>query len=307
MAAVLHNPVFFTHSLLDKPPADPDAIGLVTESPETSLDDLHRQVVAASVTTAGSGGGVTANYVLTTRSDGQWLYATPNTAPADYQWNGTLSVPNTWDWSSGTLIIRPAVPAAEHQENDSMEKELELAQAKLETAETKLETAEAAVTELTTAKAGLEQELATAQNEAKDLGVKVTELETAREALVAQLETATAKITEHETTIASLTGQLDAYKAAEAEKAVAEKLAARIAALPEEFRKAHAKKDEAKRKEVEARWAKKTDEEWAEYVEDLLGYVPTKVGFVRLSQEEGLLPQPGSESTIAAELKSLLK
>ena len=45
--AVLHNPIFFTLSALDVPPADPDALGNVSEDPNVSNDQLRELVTSA--------------------------------------------------------------------------------------------------------------------------------------------------------------------------------------------------------------------------------------------------------------------
>lgn len=55
-AAILHNPVFFTHSALDVPPGDPDAVGLAKEDKDgvdhTSAEgDLRHQLTSASAHT----------------------------------------------------------------------------------------------------------------------------------------------------------------------------------------------------------------------------------------------------------------
>lgn len=46
---VLHNPVFFTVSALDVPPADPDSTGVGTEDPEVDSVQLHQRLLAAAL------------------------------------------------------------------------------------------------------------------------------------------------------------------------------------------------------------------------------------------------------------------
>lgn len=43
---ILHNPVFMTHSLLSRTPADADATGLVSENPEVTHEQLREQLLA---------------------------------------------------------------------------------------------------------------------------------------------------------------------------------------------------------------------------------------------------------------------
>lgn len=134
--------------------------------------------------------------------------------------------------------------------------------------------------------AALQSEVAAAQKRAVELEASVEALRTANEALTAELaavqEAHTALLTER----AEAQAKLDAIEAQAASVAKQELVEKRLAELGEDFLKAHAKRDEAKRLKVEERFASLTDEQWEEEKE-LLGLAATRVSYAQRTALEG--------------------
>ncbi len=148
-------------------------------------------------------------------------------------------------------------------------------EAKLEEAEAKINdiTRDAATDELATKLADAEAEVARLTTENEEFATSLEEAKTSKEALAGQLEEANANIETLTAAVADLTQRVEDFEADEAEAAAAERLAERIANLPEHFQEAHAKRDEESRARVESKWSEMDDETWESYKNDeLLAY-----------------------------------
>lgn len=308
-AAVLHNPVFFTNSALNKPPADPDALGTVSERPEAIPEEMveewmKRKKEKYPVEKPGYGKLVTVNSLngLTSTTTGTYL--------VDAETTHWLFVPHT------------AAITEEKAMNDEMiaalKAEKEAAEAKIDALTAKLTLAESIETE----RAELAEQVAALNEKIVALETTVAEITTSRDALIAERDQAIASFEASEARIAELSAQVDAFEAekaafeeeaarVEAARVLAEKLAARLASLPVEFMKVHSARDEATRTRLETKWvAFETDEEWEEYKKhELLGYTPAqpRLGYRQRSEQEGTLVNnevtPGLRDKLAAVIK----
>jgi len=307
--AINHNPVFFTVAVLDVPPADPDAAGRGSEDPATVEEDLKAQVAVADRIT---------KYAMTVSQAGP---GTSGTAGAGFNgwWvpTGTASAGNGGSNMNEEMVKRLQAEknqaeqklieittkySAKEVEQDAKIAELTAARdaAVAETAKIKSES-ETRISELTTARDSAVAELAKVKDE---LETRVSDLTTARDHVVQQMEQLAARIPVFEEEIKGLRAQVETIEAAKAEvqaktaeNAKKARLAARIAQLPESFRKLHAAKPEENRTRVEAKWSDMTDEQWEQYKNDeLLGYQQTKIGYALRSAAEGVLPKTGTES-----------
>jgi len=159
---------------------------------------------------------------------------------------------------------------------------------------------ETRIAELTTARDSAVQELAKVKDE---LETRVSDLTTAREHVVQQMDEVIKRVEFLEEENKGLRAQIAQVESAKAEvqaktaeNAKKARLAARIAQLPESFRKLHAAKPDETRERIEAKWSDMTDEQWEQYKNDeLLGYQTTKIGYVLRSAAEGVVPQGGTE------------
>lgn len=116
---------------------------------------------------------------------------------------------------------------------------------------------------------------------------RIAELETALEAAKTELTNAAASMSTLEAKIAEQGTKLAAFETAEQEAVKAALLKTRIASLPASYREAHEKR--ADRADVEARWMRKDDQEWTDFVADLS--LPTmRKSYLERSEEEGRLP-----------------
>lgn len=287
-AAVLHNPVFFTVSALDKPPADPDAQGTVSEDPTKDHEKLSQELLALPA--------IASMVEIHTAS-------------------GTLVLRNVPMTMTSTKTTVGDSPAGALEDLHMEEIIVQLKAEKL--------TAEAKVTELAAEKSVVEQKLAATEKLVQasadettalaaevaalktrlaELETSMTEANTAREGLATELAAAQEQIKALETEKAGLIEKLAAFEAKEAAVASQARLAARKAELPEAYAKAHAARKEEDRVKVEARWAAMSDEQWAEHRDELLvGFGTPKPGYVARSAAEGQLPSgtSGEDSPMA--------
>jgi hypothetical protein len=229
--AILHNPVFFTNSALDVPPADADARGLGSES---TAADVEAEQRAALVSAASNAQEQTMN--------GQALKDLLS------QLEGRLA---------------EQVTAALNERN---------------------------------------AEVIALEARASAAELLVTEKDTALVAVQAQIAMLTQELTEAQTALDVVTAQLAEHTAAAAAAELAAKRTARVAALPEPVRVAHAKRDETKRERLELKWASMSDEDFAVYLEDELGITPMATAaaregsYLERSQKEGILPTASSDA-----------
>lgn len=162
--------------------------------------------------------------------------------------------------------------------------------------------------ELSTATSRISELEATLESTTVVNSARVSELETLIEAskiayaeLEASFTAATDKSTALEAQVAEKTTELEAAKtrlaeidAQKAETDRVAKLNERLAELPEAYREAHMKREDAKRAELALEWSTMTAEAWASKIEDISLALPkggTKTAsYLERSRREGLLP-----------------
>lgn len=143
-------------------------------------------------------------------------------------------------------------------------------------------------------------ELARLTARVAELEGQLAERDTALTAATTEVTAANATITELNAAVTERDTALATYREVEAAAAVAATLQARIAELPAAYLAAHNALPDARRLEIETRWAAKTDEEWKEVLETA-SIVPTvQRSYLRRSAEEGTLPVGGAGSTNGA-------
>ena len=261
---MLHNPVFFTVSALDVPPADKAAMGEGTENPDVSVDTIRQRLVAV------------ANHApWQEMRAAQHKPASPKGERMDPEvLEGLVSAKIKAEADLAALTEKYAAALAEITVKDAAITAAEFVKTKLVELET-----EAVAT--------------------KDLSTKFAELETVRDALVAEKDVALGKVTELEAKVAELQVIADAVAATAAEKAKADLLASRIELLPVAYRKAHEARDEEKRTAIETRWVAMSGEDFGAVVEEIaaaVGITGIRVSFLDRSAAEGALATAESES-----------
>lgn len=259
---IAHEPVFFTHSALDVPPADPDAVGVGVEgSDDSELETkLTKQLTGEETDDVEEADDVAARLQL------------PQ-APVF-----PAASPNATD----DAALRAAAAAA-HQESHSEEDQMDPEQMVAE-----LEALREQIATLTTT----ETELATAQARIVELEQQLTEAQTAREGFAAAAsEAAAAAETAHAELVAraeAAEARVAEYERVEREAAEATRFEARLAELPESYRAALQKRSEEEQTAFRARWTAASDEAWSVFKADaLLGYENIQVSYLTLSNREG--------------------
>lgn len=281
--AVLHNPVFFTVSALDVTPADPAAVGLVTEAGEDgSEEDLARDLTAATTTDF--------------RVTNVWI---PTVTTSSGTWIGSGS---SGAWQNTTQLE----VAMEESEKKVLEDARDAALGKVTELDATVAVLETRVAELEGSLAGHGTPLAEAER--AELTTRITELETALEAAKTARETADARLVELEQAaaeVAKVQAEADVKAAEDAKEAV---LVQRMSVLGKDFLKAFAKRSEADQSRLKVRWAAMSAEEWTDFT-DSLGLMPTRVGFRFRSEEEGLLSVGGGvgDNSVAARVARIRK
>jgi len=324
-AAILHNPVFFTHSLLDKPPADPHATGVTAEDPEVTADQLREALQP----------------VLAAKADEDDLKVGWDAA-AGAGWY-SLSVKATPDTKSLIAALQDTLVAYAHsagilQEESMTPEEIAALAAAKEAADHKVAELEQQIAELTAKLAELEAKLAavpapepvtepapTTEANRKNpeeyddteelpkkkaalevLEVQVAELTASKAALQSELEAAQAVIAERDQKIAELEQALGEYHAAEVTEVRAAKLATRKAELSPAYLAAHERHAPEVKARIEDAWLALDDAGW-DLKKQELGATAVKVGFVRRTEAEGGVLPVASQSDILGKIRGSLK
>lgn len=307
--SINHNPVFFTVSVLDVKPADPDAQGKGSEDPSVLEDDLKAQVATAERIASVTKDGV--------RSGCWWspMAVADTGGPMDEKLLKQLKDEKS---AAEAKVIELTTRYTQH-ENDLSAKIVELTAARDEAraasaaASTVKGELEIKVVELTTARDAAVADLVKVKSE---MDAKLSDVTTARDYIKGELDKVLARIPELEAEIVTYKAQQAEVEAAKADvakksadNAKRTKLVSRLASLPEQFRALHAIKAEDVRARVEQKWSDMSDEQWDTYKNDeLLGYMTTKVGYALRSASEGILPAGAAEDDdIKARVKKLLK
>ena len=262
-------PIFFTLSALNVPPADPDAKGMIEDKVEEDMPGRATQHAAGQVAfdkATASGDAPKANE------------------------------------DQPRVEAHHGQRAQEDVMAENTQKALDLA---LEANELLKVDNEALKTEKVTVEASLsdiEAKLAQAQADADDAALTrdalQTELTTANEklaALVADLEAASAQLVE--------------VSAKEEKAAREARWVARFQELPESYRTAFAKRSDEEQARFVERWSNASEEAWGEFQGDLLvAFADTKISYLDLSLKEGKLPNSADEgSDLGARIAALTK
>lgn len=298
--AILHNPVFFTHSLLSRMPADPAATGKVTEDPDREMQDLMDELMNNAATADVVNGTTTTLTTGGTSATPIWI-STPSTTGGSLN-TDTITIPFVQTTPNLELLVADAVQRELEsqraaQEQSEMTETLETLEAANVALQAEIEALKAKVTAMETP---ADSKCETCGNSCQC--AKVTELETVRDALKTECDTAMARVAELEQTLAATQEKLNGYEVKAAEVAAAQRLVDRLAQLPEAYREAHAKRDAEKRTQLEAVWMQLSDEEWALRLDELSVVLPMqKASFVERSRQAGPLPS-GESMDIRAKL-----
>ena len=303
---ILHNPVFFTNTGLNVPPADKDAVGAIAEGGAPETDALRLRLnpqMALNVNTSQTAQIHTSGYVQ--------VYPQNTTTTTTTTWPGPWWIPNTtagtvWIDAQGNPITitttTTAIPAV-------ASKEPTMPQPK--TPETPAVVAEEVFKETIIVEVHPDEEID--GNKEQDIVLSATELLAAAEAEVAKLtlqrDTAHGELTAAQAAIEALNAAFEAMKAKldaletfkrEGDKALL--ISSRVAALPETMQAALGKNDNV-RKRVEEK-AAASEDIWTAYREELLvGHsVAPKIDYVARTEAAGGALPTGAEPAASGKL-----
>lgn len=277
-ARVLHNPVFFTHSLLSRRPADANATGLVSEDPGANVDEMARRCLQGKKSDDVEDDPQHEQDPMDELEDLLEELDLAHTAPA----LAAVPVLAASTELGGHIMTEKELDelkAAHEAQVTALQAELATVRAELEAVTLRLDGAATQLAEVSTARDAIATALEVAEAQ---LGIKVLELEQAQ------------------TELARLQAEEDA-------RVRAAKLESRIAELNETYRASHAKHPEELRAKIEAHWAELTDEEWEVKKAELMAGMPARVGYVARSQQEGALLVAEQSGGILARLTSHIK
>jgi len=263
-ARVLHNPVFFTHSLLSRRPADAGAVGLVTEDPSVSPETLKQEMM------------------MDPPSERRRRQNTPPAAAATLE--SVLAVAS----QPGGTMTDEEIQALEKANSDLTALMAEL------------------VVQMETLAASRATEGTENSTKMETYETQVAELMTARDALATTLQETEATLEVVRGELATALAELGVLQEREAAQASAERLAARLLELHENYRAAHERRDPAIQQKLEALWLALSDEDWELKKIELSAGLPVKVGYVVRSQTEGALPV-GESDDLKAKIESHIK
>lgn len=269
-ARVLHNPVFFTHSLLSKRPADPAASGLVSEDPASDIQAMEQQLKQRQQDD-------------TEDDDEDELFE------------------DTFLKQERVAELEPALAASNESGGQTMTEQ------EFETMKSDHETLQGSFVELQGKMDAIAAELVDANAKIADADTAVAELTTARDALAATLQATEEQLAQVTEELGVTKAELETLRAQNDERSRAERLQARIDSLHEKYREAHMKRDPEVRAKIEAHWAVLTDDEWELKLEELLAGLPARVGYVARSQQEGALLVAETSGDIFTKITSHIK
>lgn len=271
---IAHDPVFFTNAALDCPNADVDASGLGLEGAPAEIEDKLARALKADY-----------------GEKDEELLALVASLPGGES-------PNTQTQPAPVVINAAAVTTEEVGMNDAEK----LA---FETLTAANEAFTARVAELMAELAAEQAKVATIPG----LESQIAELSTAKEGLATEFTALQATLEQKDAEIAAFQTKEAEEATRAAAAAAAQVLAARIAALPDSYRTAHAKKDDEKRALVEAKWTAMTDSEWEFYCsEELFSGVNLQVGYVKRTGDVLQLPVDGAaDQSIKARIAKVKK
>jgi len=250
---ILHNPVFFTTSVLDVPPADPDAKG-------TAMEELGKNVSEPN----------------TVASNDDTLYT---------------DLEHSHEQDAGGVLVLAGHANDGNQGGQEMDKELDILRQELEDAKTKLNETEAAKAEVDTKLSDAETAKIVLSEEVEALKLKIAELEVALQSVNetrGKLETELANVREE---LQKASEVIEAFEAAKAEAEKEERFQTRMAELPEVVQKnleAHEDSEVLTKMIREA-----TEDEWEvtrKYFDIAVTQGPN---YTQRSEEEGGLPLTG--------------
>lgn len=264
---ILHNPVFFTTSVLDIPPADPDAKGTATE--ET----------------------------------GQNLLGTPPVASDD----NTLSIDELLETEVNVddVLVLAGHENDGNQGGQEMDKELDILRQELEAAKTKLDETDTAKVEAETKLSEAEIAKKELTEEVSSLKVKISELEVALQSVNDTKEKLEVELAQVREELDKAREIIATFEAAKAEKEKEERFQSRMAELPEVVKKNLEAHEDAELLTKMIRDA--GDEEWTvtrKYFDIAVTQGPN---YTERSDAEGGLPTSGSNNKGGSPLRQYIK
>jgi hypothetical protein len=196
---------------------------------------------------------------------------------------------------------------AARTEEETMENDKDMSQAALEAALEANSVLKAELENAATAKAEYGTRMAELEGALAALTARAEEAELKRDALQAELSAAAQQLAGVSAELETANGKLADIAAEQEKVAVEHRWASRFAELPESYRAAFAKRSEDEQARFKSRWATASDEVWGEFKSDLIvGFADAKISYLKLSQEEGVLPN-GSAIETGAKISALLK
>lgn len=280
-------PVFFTHSALDIPPADPDAKGRVALDREADDDDDMMNDDDMMDDDARPRSKAAALVVPFDQI--KWL----------------LVDQSVFTDANPRVEARVAMRAKEEgmDKNDNLEvttAALEAATEANKVLKAQVEEAQSVNAEQATKIAELETALEAAKASAEEVAI-------ARDALKAELETAASQYAELQAQYETAQTKLAEIEAEQAKVAAEQRWASRFEALPESYRAAFAKRSDDEQARFVAKWTMASDAEWEEFKSDLLvGFGELKLSYLSLSKQESALPSvSATDSDMSAKIAAL--
>jgi hypothetical protein len=139
------------------------------------------------------------------------------------------------------------------------------------------------------------------------MAARAEEAELKRDALQSELANAVEQLTAMSSELATANDKLATIAVERQKQAVEQRWTARLAELPESYRAAFAKRSEEEQARFVGRWSVASDEAWTEFKSDLfVGLADTKISYLKLSEEEGALPN-GGVTEMSVKIASLIK
>jgi hypothetical protein len=267
---ILHNPVFFTNSALDVPPADKDAHGLAAEGATHPMIELELM---------------------------EQLLGQGSSRPAAVALQERVAALVAAALRDREEVMPAAKPVVQYAHVIQDNAAVVTATLTYFVADDKQEIE----TAIYTIPLPAPEKIDTAAFE-----TKIADLESALETAKSAGATLTTEFEAVKAENVAMTTRLAEIDAAAAEALKAAQLATRKAALPEVYLSKHDAKDEASRLEIEARWATKSDAEWTEFMEVLAeaaapAGVSTASYLERSRREQIVVPAAGTAATAIAD------
>jgi hypothetical protein len=264
---ILHNPVFFTTSVLDIPPADPDAKGTATEEAEEDL------------------------------------LGTPPVASDD----NTLSVSDVLipEHEAGDVLVLAGHANDGNQGGQEMDKELDILRQELEDAKTKLDETEASKAEVESQLGDAEKAKIELAEEIDTMKVKISELEVALQSVNEMKEQLEAELAQVREELEKAREIIATFEAEKAEREKEARFQSRMAELPDVVKKNLEAHEDSEVLTNMIRDAE--EDQWAVTRKYFDIAVTEGTNYTGRSDKEGGLPTSGSKKKSSSVLRQHIK